>query len=169
MDPTQKQINSTADRNLSMLYFAYGSNMDPKQMKDRCPDAKVFGLGYLADHAICFPRRSLRRACGVSSVEPKVGQNTWGVVYEIGPRDIEALDKSEGYRSDRDRRQNAYNRVVVIVNIEEEPVSVETYVAEPQEGTHLPNELYMSHILDGARHHGLPGDYLALLANIARV
>lgn len=152
-----------------MLYFAYGSKMDPKQMEDRCPDAKVFGLGYLAEHAICFPRRSLRRACGVSSVEPKAGHVTWRVVYEISARGVAALDKSEGYRSDRDACQNAYNRVAVYVNINGELVRVETYVAEPQEGAHLPNKPYVSHILDGAHHHRLPEDYIALLADIAWV
>lgn len=113
--------------------------MDPKQMENRCPDAKVFGVGYLAEHAICFPRRSLRLACGVSSVEPRAGHVTWGVVYEISARDVAALDKSEGYRSYRDPHQNAYNRATVTLNINGELVRVDTYLAEPQEGTHLPN------------------------------
>jgi hypothetical protein len=58
-----------------MLYFAYGSNMDPDQMMERCPDAKLNGLGYLPDHILCFPRRSKNRGCGVSSVTSKIGHD----------------------------------------------------------------------------------------------
>ncbi len=92
-----------------------------------------------------------------------------GVVYEISARDVAALNKSEGYRSSRDPRQNAYNRATVTLNINGELVRVDTYLAEPQEGTHLPNKMYMSHLLDGARHHRLPEDYITLLADIACV
>ena len=30
-----------------MLYFAYGSNLDPEQMQFRCPGAKAVGLAGL--------------------------------------------------------------------------------------------------------------------------
>ncbi|QND44739.1 gamma-glutamylcyclotransferase (plasmid) [Rhizobium lusitanum] len=88
-----------------MLYFAYGSNMDPAQIMERCPEATLVGLGYLADHGLCFPRKSKNRGCGVSSVEPKIGHDTWGVVWELTDTDLSALDRNEGYRHDRDQRQ----------------------------------------------------------------
>jgi len=33
-----------------MLYFAYGSNLDPVQMGERCPGAHVVGLAALREH-----------------------------------------------------------------------------------------------------------------------
>lgn len=74
-----------------VLYFAYGSNMDPEQLKTRCPDAELVGIGVLADHALCFPRRSNKRDCGVSSVAPVVGRETWGVVFRLTRRILQFL------------------------------------------------------------------------------
>lgn len=149
-----------------MLYFAYGSNMDPDQMAARCPDAKIVGPAYLQDHRLCFPRRSKNRGCGVSSIEPSVGHNTWGVVYESSDADLFALDKNEGFRRDRDPMGNAYNRISVTVNVGGQPVEAETYVASPQEGLHRPNAAYLAHLRDGAAHHGLPRSYLTYLAGL---
>ena len=63
-----------------MIYFAYGSNLDQMQMGQRCPDAKLVGLAQLADHRLCFPRRSPVRGCAVASVEPHAGGMVWGVM-----------------------------------------------------------------------------------------
>ncbi|MER9880998.1 gamma-glutamylcyclotransferase family protein [Mesorhizobium sp. M0118] len=150
-----------------MLYFAYGSNMDPEQMRERCPDAEAVGIGLLQEYDLCFPRLSKNRNCGVSSVEPRAGSNTWGVVYRLSAPDIIRLDKSEGFRADRHADENAYNRVEVIVTLNGIPAKVHTYIATRQDGVPLPNAAYLKHIRDGARHHGLPADYLARLELLA--
>lgn len=147
-----------------MLYFAYGSNMDPEQMKDRCPRAEVVGIGCLGDHALCFPRRSMKRNCGVSSIEAVAGHDVWGVVYWLTPADADALDLSEGYRVDRPSSANSYNRVQIIVELNGETAEMVTYIAERQDNAPMPNAAYLRHIRDGARHHGLPASYLAYLA-----
>ncbi len=36
-----------------MLYFAYGSNMNPNRAAQRIPDAKVIGIGILCGTALC--------------------------------------------------------------------------------------------------------------------
>jgi cation transport regulator ChaC len=153
---------------IAVHYFAYGSNMDPAQMKKRCPGAALIGLGYLADHELCFPRTSKSRGCGVSSVEPKIGHDTWGVVWQLSAEDLSALDRSEGYRQDRDPVANAYNRQTVTINLIGESVEAETYIASPQKGSHLPNATYLAHLLEGAAHHGLPETYRAYLAALPR-
>ena len=38
-----------------MLIFAYGSNMDPVQMRQRCPGAETVGSGVLRDHRLVLP------------------------------------------------------------------------------------------------------------------
>lgn len=150
----------------TVLYFAYGSNMDPGQISARCPDAEVVDIGFLADYMLCFPRRSARRNCGVSSVIPCEGQNTWGVVYRLTARDLAALDANEGFRSDRAAELNSYNRVTVIVQIDDVPTEMLTYIAVGQENAPLPNAEYLKHIRDGARHHGLPPAYLEYIDGI---
>lgn len=147
-----------------MLYFAYGSNMDPTQMLERCPHAALAGFGHLPDHALCFPRRSKKRGCGVSSIEPKFGHETWGVIWELSDDDLAALDQNEGYRPERDPLANAYNRKTVTVNVGGAQIDAETYIASIQDGSHLPNAAYLAHLNRGAAHHGLPETYLAYLA-----
>lgn len=149
-----------------MLYFAYGSNMDPAQMIERCPDVRFAGLGCLPDHILCFPRRSMKRRCGVSSVQPQTGHDTWGVLWELSDQDLAALDKNEGYRADRDPLANAYNRLTVTINNGGSWVEAETYLASPQQGTHLPNIAYLRHLRDGASHHALPEAYQTFLADL---
>ncbi|UVK48958.1 gamma-glutamylcyclotransferase (plasmid) [Mesorhizobium sp. AR07] len=104
-----------------MLYFAYGSNMDPEQMRERCPNAEVMGIALLQEHALCFSRLSRNRNCGVSSIERHAGDHTWGVVYRLSSDDIVQLDKSEGFRADRRPDENAYNRMEVIVTLMLQP------------------------------------------------
>lgn len=149
-----------------VLYFAYGSNMDPEQMMARCPDAELVGIGVLPDHALCFPRRSSMRNCGVSSVAPVPGRETWGVVFRLTAKDLASLDGSEGFRSERAASLNSYNRVPVVVSVDDVPTEMMTYVAIGQETPPPPNEAYLKHIRDGARHHGLPAAYLEYLDSI---
>lgn len=143
-----------------VLYFAYGSNMDPEQIKARCPDAELVGIGVLPDHALCFPRRSTKWNCGVSSVTPVAGRETWGVVFRLTPKDLASLDASEGFRSDRPASLNSYNRVPVVVRVDDVPTEMMSYIAIGQETPPLPNAAYLKHIRDGARHYGLPAAYL---------
>ena len=63
-----------------MLYFAYGSNMWRKQMTERCPDHECLGIAVLKDHALCFPRSSPIRLCGVAGIAESPGAEVWGVV-----------------------------------------------------------------------------------------
>lgn len=160
--PFEAAAKGTGD----VLYFAYGSNMDPEQIKTRCPDAEFVGIGVMKNHALCFPRRSVTRNCGVSSVAPLAGRETWGVVYRLTSKDLAVLDGSEGFRSDRAAELNSYNRVGVIVSVNDVPTDMETYVAVAQQDAPLPNAAYLKHIREGARHHGLPAAYLEYLEGI---
>lgn len=160
------QVDCIAEGSIGLLYFAYGSNMDPVQMMERCPGAMLVGFGYLPDHVLCFPRRSKNRGCGVSSIEPRIGHDTWGVVWKLHATELAALDRNEGYRRDRDPAANAYNRQTVTINVNGDWVETETYVASPQVGSHLPNLSYLKHLRDGAAHHGLPETYRRYLAGL---
>ena len=146
-----------------MLYFAYGSNMDPHQMAQRCPASPAVGIGYLADHQLCFPRLSVERGCGVASVRAAPGERAWGVVYRMTEEDLAVLDTYEAYQPGRAAHLNGYNRQTMPVRIENEPVETLIYIAVEQEAPPLPSLAYLTHMRTGARHHGLPADYIALL------
>lgn len=149
-----------------MLYFAYGSNMDPEQMRARCPGARFVAIGSLADHALCFPRYSVLRACGVASVIAKPGEHTWGVVYQMTLKDFDALDAFEDYRENRAAELNSYNRVTLDIEMQGVPTAVSIYFAVHQESSYAPNAAYLRHIHEGARHFGLPEPYIRSLESI---
>ena len=101
----------------TFLYFVYGSNLAIRQMTERCPGAEVVGTGYLPGHALCFPRMSVKRNCGVSSVEPMEGAAVWGAVYRLTAVDLALLDQKEGYQPGRNRNLNSYTRLPVMVTM----------------------------------------------------
>lgn len=153
-----------------MNYFAYGSNMDPQQMIQRCPSAKFVTVARLPDYRLLFPRRSQSRGCGVASVEPSASENVWGVVFHIDANDAQRLDSAEGFRTGRPIEQNAYVRQLVRVMVQEAGgevgQDVETYLANQQPDPPRPSSEYMNQIILGARHHRLPFEYVNYLERI---
>lgn len=147
-----------------MIYFAYGSNLDRQQMAQRCPNAKVIGPARLADHRICFPRKSPVRGCAVASIEPYVGTTVWGVIYEMTVDDLKRLDAREGYDPINLKAVNRYDRVEIVVQrLNGEPAPAVTYVAVPESEPGLPSADYMRQIIEGAVAHSFPDDYVASL------
>jgi gamma-glutamylcyclotransferase len=150
-----------------MLYFAYGSNMDWAQMKERCRSARFVGAAVLQSYRLAFTRKSLKRGCGVADAVPDDGWEIWGVVYEIDDLDIGRLDASEGYRPGRMRNSYFRNECRVLLDGDgTQPLTVFTYFGDPQPSPPLPNTEYMNHILTGAKHWHLPVKYMNELEQI---
>lgn len=150
-----------------MLYFAYGSNMNWNQMRERCPSSRFEGIAVLRDHKLAFTRESVNRGCGVADVIAQDGAQVWGVVYEIADLDVGKLDVSEGFRPGRDK--NAYYRRECLVFTDGEvqrPLTVSAYFGDPQPNPPLPNAAYKSLILAGARHWHLAEEYIRELEQI---
>lgn len=154
-----------------MLYFAFGSNLDPDQMESRCPDHRVVGLAALHDHRLAFPLYSERWSGGVASVALAHGLTVWGVLYELSEADVARLDGFEGFKGPGDQH-NVYDRQLLTVELVRPDdgsvprrVRAATYVAHPSNPS-PPSRRYLEAILKGARHHRLPGDYIEALESI---
>jgi gamma-glutamylcyclotransferase len=143
-----------------MLYFAYGSNMEWTQMRDRCPSWRFVGIAVMPDYRLAFTRASVNRGCGVADAVQDLGCKVWGVVYEISEIDVGKLDKSEGYRPGR--QTNSYWRRECIVFLDGDrrrQIKVQTYYAEPEIDPPLPNQLYKNAIISGGKKWHLPKHY----------
>lgn len=152
-----------------MIYFAFGSNMDPEQMRARCPSHRVLGPAYLPGHALCFPRRSPRRRCATAGFAAAAGKGVWGVLYELGDGDLPKLHEAEGYAPGRVAALNRHDFVPVEVRrggTEGETIRAFTYCARPDGSGAIPSRDYLDHLLRGAKHHGLPRAYVAALQSI---
>ena len=152
-----------------MLYFAYGSNLDPVQMGSRCPRAQPVGLAALHDHRLEFPRYSETWGGGSSGIAPAPGPTVWGVLFEISEACLASIDGHEGFRGPG-HPDNHYEREHVTVDLVRPDdgsiprrVRAWTYVAHPANPT-PPSRRYLDTILRGARHHRLPDEYIAALA-----
>jgi hypothetical protein len=71
------------------LYFAYGSNMNRSAMRRRCPGAYAIGPAKLEGY------RFFVGVDGWGSVKPSAGDNVYGVLWRLTPRDLAALHAYE--------------------------------------------------------------------------
>ncbi|MBV8930168.1 MAG: poly-gamma-glutamate hydrolase family protein, partial [Mycobacteriaceae bacterium] len=136
-------------RDARHTYFAYGSNLCVAQMARRCPDAADPRPALLTEHDWLINQR------GVATVEPFVGTDVHGVVWQISDDDLASLDAAEGmpvrYRRDR-----------VTVHTDNGPSDAWVYIDHRvQPGTPRPG--YLERIIAAAVHHGLPRGWIDFL------
>ena len=84
-------------KTLPHTVFAYGSNLDPIQLWERCPRAHVRAQAVLRDHVLAFTRFSEVRQCGVADVVAQPGAQVRGLLLELDDADLAALDDYEGH------------------------------------------------------------------------
>lgn len=154
-----------------MLYFAYGSNLDPDQMRERCPDSQIVGLAVLPDHKLTFPLYSQRWGGGAAGVTHEHGGTVWGALYELSESDLASLDRYEHWIGPGDHH-NLYDRDLVTVELTRPDdgsvprrVRAITYFARTLNPT-PPTRRYMDTVLKGARHHQLPAEYVEWLESV---
>ncbi|HVZ13374.1 MAG TPA: gamma-glutamylcyclotransferase family protein [Bauldia sp.] len=151
-----------------MILFAYGANMNPGLMAERCPEFRTIGVARLVDYRLCFPRFSRDRGCATASIEPSPGGAVWGVLYEIPPHDIPVLHYHEGYdpAAPLARNERILRDVTVLRLGGSEAVKASAYFAVPDGTAALPSRVYLQSIIDGANFHGLPRAAIAALESM---
>jgi gamma-glutamylcyclotransferase (GGCT)/AIG2-like uncharacterized protein YtfP len=71
------------------LYFSYGSNMDVAAMRIRCPTSQLCGRAELSGH------RFFIMGDGYASIARDSDACVHGVMWQVGPADVAALDQYE--------------------------------------------------------------------------
>ncbi len=132
-----------------MYYFAYGFNLNRKQMLERCPDSKPKFIATLPNYKLVFVGWSRQWRGGVASIKLFRGERVPGAIYEVSERDLRRLDSYEGY-------PGSYNRLKVTVFDEDgEPVEAITYIKAGQSEETQPSKEYLSIIQQGYRDWGI--------------
>lgn len=90
---------------MTSLYFAYGSNLDAAQMRERCPTARVEARATLYHHVLAFAGHSPRWQGPVATAFPVPGRQLQGLLYRLTPDDLAALDRAEGHPFVYERRE----------------------------------------------------------------
>ena len=78
-----------------MLYFAFGSNLNQKQMKRRCKDSKYIGCYSLKNYKLVF--RNYYLGGGVADIQKDKNSTVLGAIYKISKKDEKELDLYEDY------------------------------------------------------------------------
>ena len=135
------------------LYFAYGSNMNFGQMKERCPRNRFIGKAYLEGFKFVFDGHSDTRHGAVANVIQSSGHNVEGGLFAITESDLKSLDRSEGY-------PRVYNKEELTVRDEKgESFGVIVY-KRIGERTGKPSKSYLNTILKGAKDCQLSKRYI---------
>ena len=151
-------------------YFAYGSNMQPAQMRRRCPGSVAVGPAIAHGYALVFPVHSTGDwQGGVASLDPAPGHAVQGVLYQITPDDHAALDHYEAVD------QGMYRREQITLTHPPTPACPDgrtgtalTYLANHGYNAPAPpSRRYLDALITGAKHHRLDEKYIAQLQAIA--
>jgi hypothetical protein len=135
------------------LYAAYGSNMDPAQMRTRCPHSPFAGTGWIPGWRLTFGGEDLGWEGALATlVEDPVGAVFVGL-YDITAYDRISLDKWESADT------GLYQTITLRVSTLDTDVLAWTYVLDGYEGG-LPSARYLGLIAEAAEKAGAPADYV---------
>ena len=79
------------------LYFAYGSNLDPAQMRRRCPTSAPAGPAALDGWRLAFGGHSRTWGGPVATLVRDRDEWVDGLLYALLPDDLAVLDRCEGH------------------------------------------------------------------------
>lgn len=143
-------------------YFAYGSNLDDVQLRQRCPGATLETVGTLQDFRLEFTVRSAGWDAGAADVVEYPGGRVWGLVFDLTDEDLESLDRFEGY-------PEHYGRFVARIDTLDGTLDSWVYSAERKHAFVAPSRRYIEIIRAAAVRHGFPDEYIRMLDEVAVV
>jgi hypothetical protein len=145
---------------MSQQVFAFGSNMCSGRF--RAYGVSLQGAGraaVLPDHHLLFHKKSTDDRSGKANVAAHAGSDVWGVLHTIPDVDLDILDKGEG----------GYRRVRLSLRLyNNTAIDAWVYVAKKpnDDPTLRPYNWYKRFLVEGAREHALPPDYIEELERI---
>ena len=140
------------------LYAAYGSNLDPAQMLDRCPHSPASGTGWVEGWRLTFGGEDLGWEGALATIVESPGDHVFVGLYDITDGDAKLLDAWEGADN------GLYRKVRVRVATLDGEALAWVYVLDGFEGG-LPAARYLGVLADAAEKAGAPDDYVSDLRN----
>ena len=135
------------------LYAAYGSNLDPAQMLQRCPHSPSAGTGWLEGWRLTFGAEDLGWEGALATLVEAPGEHVFVGLYDLTDGDAASLDAWEGADT------GLYRKIRVRVQTLQGEVLAWVYVLDGYEGG-LPGASYLGVLADAAEAAGAPDDYV---------
>ncbi|MEO5695988.1 MAG: gamma-glutamylcyclotransferase family protein [Burkholderiaceae bacterium] len=142
---------------LTLYYFAYGSNMLLRRMRERTPSARVVATGRVDRHELRWHKLGLDGSgkCDMIQVD-HAGACVHGVVYEICTSEKPLLDAAESLGV-------GYAQKQVVVKTGATTLRAWLYHALSIDPGAVPYAWYKSLVVGGAKEHALDAAYLRIL------
>ena len=147
-----------------ILYFAYGPNMNPVQMNERCSRPRAVAVARLAGHALTFHGHGWIWDGGRETVVPAPGHDLWGVVYELTARDADSLDAWQDVMLNG--TGSYFHCPAIVVDRDGCPYETVLYKKDILGAPRPPSNELLAFIVEGAAGHGLPRHYVEELCAI---
>ena len=135
------------------LYAAYGSNMDPAQMSQRCPHSPAAGTGWVTDWRLTFGGEDLGWEGSLATLVEAPGEAVFVALYDVTSYDEAFLDSWEGADT------GLYQKIRLRVHMLDQDVLAWVYVLDAFEGG-LPSARYLGVLAEAAERAGAPHDYV---------
>ena len=138
----------------TIIYFAYGANLNRDGMDARCPGNMPLCHAVLNNYRLMFK--------GVADIEDAVNHSVHGVLYEITPKHLRSLDRFEGY-------PKLYIRKTVPVFTDNDTeINAVAYRMTDNRQYASPHHGYLDIILSGCYQWQLPQEYIRYIITRAQ-
>lgn len=140
------------------LYAAYGPNMHPSRMTERCPHSPLQGAGWLTGWRLTFGGEEFGWDGALATVVEDTSAQVYVALYDVTEEDTAVLDELEGVAT------GLYLKAKVRVSTLWGEHVAWTYVLDAYEGG-LPSASYLGLLAEAAEAADAPADYVAALRN----
>ena len=138
---------------MKRYYIAYGSNLNVRQMKFRCPTAKIVGTAVIGDYELLYKGS---KTGSYLTIEKKKGSVVPVAVWEVTAADEHNLDIYEGY-------PNFYYKKNMKIRLSETGKMIDAfvYIMHEERKIGVPSLSYVSTCLQGYISFGFDEQYLS--------
>lgn len=138
------------------LYAAYGTNLDPVRMSERCPHSPLQGTGWLQGWRLTFGGEDHGVDGALATIVEDPFEQVFVGVYDITDEDVVELDRWDSADT------GLFRKLKVRVSLLQSEVVAWVYVLDAFEGG-LPSATYLGTLADAAEAADAPADYVAAL------
>jgi len=138
------------------LYAAYGSNLDPHRMGERCPHSPLQSTGWLVGWRLTFGGEEHGWDGALATIVQDPFEQVFVALYDVTEEDVAVLDGWESADT------GLYRKTRVRVDTLNGAQVAWAYVLDAYEGG-LPSASYLGVLADAAEAAAAPADYVAAL------
>jgi gamma-glutamylcyclotransferase (GGCT)/AIG2-like uncharacterized protein YtfP len=142
--------------NVTVWYFAYGSNMSREQVRHRAGEPAEEKTARLENFELNF-NKIARGGSGTAHIVAAEGRVVHGVLYRLTEAQLKKLDRFEGVPEHYRRSE------VNVLDADGKRIAAQVYLARKVRRGLKPERAYLQRILEGATEHELPDDYIEQL------